>query len=285
MLKTNYHTHTFYCDGKGSPEEIIEEAMKKGFDIIGFSSHSAFPFGSDWHIAPRKIQEYMKDVKRAAENNKEKIKVLCGFEADYIPGITKPSLSGDYSFLKPDFLIGAVHYLVTKDGNFTVDDSAENVKNGLERFFFGNGKKCVQEYFYLEREMLKKGDFTILAHADLIRKRNGVLDFFSENENWYRNEIRETAKAASKAGIIAEINTGAISRGAMDDVYPSKEFLSFLHDFKVPVTFSSDAHEKENLDFAFERAMKAALSAGYTESAFLDENGKVQFQKIEIQKN
>lgn len=282
MLKTNYHTHTSYCDGKESPQEIIEEAVKKGFDIIGFSSHSAFPFGSDWHISPRETLKYMQDVKDAAEKHKGKIKVLCGFEADYIPGMTKPSLKDDYSSLSPDFLIGAVHYLVTNEGNFTVDDSAENVRRGIERFFFGNGKKCVQEYFYSEREMLKKCDFTILAHADLIRKRNGALDFFSENESWYRNEIRETAKAASKAGIIAEINTGAISRGAMDDVYPSSEFLSLLHDFKVPVTLSSDAHEKKNLDFAFERAMKAALDAGYTEIAFLDENGKTRFQKIQI---
>lgn len=281
MIKTNYHTHTEFCDGKESISEIAEEAIKKGFTILGFSSHSAFPFASDWHIAPKEIQKYMNEVRSAKEKYREHLKILCGFEADFIPKITKPSLSDDYSSLKPDFLIGSVHYLLTDEGNFTVDDTTENVKRGIEKFYGNNGKKCVQDYFEAEREMLKTSDFTILGHADLIRKRNGKLNFFSENETWYRKEIKETAKEIAKRGVIVEINTGAISRGAMDDVYPSGEFLSILNELKVPVTISSDSHEKENLDFAFDRALKAAIKAGYTESAYLDENGKVCFQKIE----
>ena len=29
MIKTNYHTHTLYCDGKNSPEEVILSAIEK----------------------------------------------------------------------------------------------------------------------------------------------------------------------------------------------------------------------------------------------------------------
>ena len=282
MFKTNYHTHTYFCDGKGTPEEIILEAVSKGFKYLGFSSHSAWPFADTWHIAPRETEKYIKEVRDAAEKYRDKITVLCGFEADYISGITKPSLSDDYADFNPDYLIGSVHYVQTKDGIFGVDDKTENVKKGIEKYFAGDGRKCVQEYFYAEREMLKKGDFTILGHADLVRKRNGELHFFDENESWYRNEIRETALAASKAGIIAEINTGAIARKAMDDVYPSLDFLSLLRENKVPVTITSDCHEKQNLDFAFDFALEKAVKAGYTELAYIDEDKKIRFQKIDL---
>lgn len=282
MLKTNYHTHTEYCDGKGSVEEITETAIEKGFDFLGFSSHSAWPFASDWHIAPREIKKYISDVKKTAEKYRDKIKILCGFEADYIPKITKPSLKNDYSSFNPDFLIGSVHYLVTENGNFTVDDKTENVKAGIDICFNGDGKKCVQEYFKAQREMLSAGDFTIWGHPDLVRKRNGILRFFDEKSDWYINELRETAKIAAKNGAIAEINTGAISRGAMDDVYPSSDFLSILHEHGVPITLSSDSHQKEHLDFAFERALDAGIRAGYTEIAYIDEERKIRFQKIEI---
>ena len=40
MSLTNYHTHSTFCDGKNTPEEIVNRAIALGFDEIGFSSHS-----------------------------------------------------------------------------------------------------------------------------------------------------------------------------------------------------------------------------------------------------
>ena len=42
-MKTNYHTHTIWCDGKDDPETVILSAIDKGFDEIGFSSHATYP--------------------------------------------------------------------------------------------------------------------------------------------------------------------------------------------------------------------------------------------------
>lgn len=36
----NLHTHTIYCDGKDTPEEMILAACEKGFTSLGFSGHS-----------------------------------------------------------------------------------------------------------------------------------------------------------------------------------------------------------------------------------------------------
>ncbi len=280
MIKANYHTHTSFCDGKGSPDEILEEAVKKGFDILGFSSHCAYPFADSWHIAPREFEKYRAAVYQAKENFRGKITVLYGFEADYIHGITKPSIKEDYASLKPDYLIGSVHYVGNEKGIFGIDDKTEAVQEGLQKIFNGDGKKCVQEYFFLQREMLKKGDFTIWGHPDLVRKRNGLLHFFDENEDWYIKELKETAALAKKAGVLAEINTGAIARKAMDSLYPSSAFLSILHEEGIPVIISSDSHSKENLDSEFDRAYREAKKAGYTESAYLDEKAEIRFQKI-----
>ena len=79
--------------------------------------------------------------------------------------------------------------------------------------------------------------------------------------------------------MIVEINTGGIARGNIDDVYPSAEFLDYLRQAGVPVTFSSDAHAASNLDAAFDRAELAAVRAGYTEAAYL-EDGKIKFYEL-----
>ncbi len=277
-IKTNYHTHTTFCDGKNSPEEMIQAALEKGFSILGFSGHSMYPHAADWHIPVKNHAAYFAEIKSLSEKYRDRIKILSGLEADYIT-----CFADEYSVVKsefkPDYLIGSVHYIATEKGFFTVDEKAENVAAGIKKLFNGNGKKAVQEYFFLEREMLSKGGFEIIGHPDLVKIRNVSLNFFNPNESWYRKELRLTAKAISKAGVIAEINTGGIARKSIDELYPSDEFLALLHEYSVPVTISSDSHSVSTIDFAFDRAEKSAFNAGYTELAYLDETG-IKMQKL-----
>ena len=38
---SNFHTHTVFCDGADSPEELVLEALRLGCPEIGFSGRSA----------------------------------------------------------------------------------------------------------------------------------------------------------------------------------------------------------------------------------------------------
>ncbi len=276
--KSNYHCHTTYCDGHNSIEEMVCEAIEKNFSVIGLSSHSMYPFASDWHIAPREHKNYVEEVKSVKEKYKDKIEVLCGFEADYIPGICEPSLAR-YKEFSPDFLVASVHYVVGEKGFFEADGKPVDVLAGIRKAFGGNEKKAVQTYFAEQREMLQKADFTFLGHPDLIRKQNGKRTLFDENAPWYKRELKATAKAISKSGVCVEINTGGIARGYLTSPYPSIEFLEMLHELNVPVTVNSDAHFKEHLDFWFDEAFEYAKKAGYTE-VMLYTAGSFKAQKI-----
>lgn len=279
MLKTNYHTHTTYCDGKNTAEEMVLSAIDKHFDILGFSSHSMFPFSSEWHIPGRDFGKYRAEIRELSEKYKDKIKILCGFEADYIQGITVPDKL-QYLILQPDYLIGSVHYVWTKNGSFAIDGSADEVENGIDNFFSGNAKAAISEYFAIQREMLKNADFEIWGHPDVCRRRNRELALFFENDEWYKNELKATADEAKKANVIAEINTGGLARGAVKSVYPSEYFLSLLFERGIPIMINSDAHKAEFLDFAFEEAYAVAKKIGYKEVMYIDETGNVKGQEI-----
>ena len=283
--KINLHTHTTFCDGKNSPQEMVESAIQKGFSAIGFSGHCIHPLNPDfytnvdnlWHIPSANINAYVTEIRRLKEEYADKIEILLGFEAEYFEsekyGSAIPSKQ-NYSEFKPDYLIGAVHFVNTPKGFYTVDNKAEILKENLINYY-GNketqtnglfdGKQVVHDYFAAEREMLKKGNFDIIAHPDLIRIRNAALNIFDENENWYKEEVIATADSIAKAGVITEINTGAIARGTMDDTYPSEYFLGLLFERGVPVCINSDAHTEQNLDAAFDRAITNAKKAGYKE--------------------
>lgn len=282
--KINLHTHTTFCDGKNSAEEMVLSAIEKGFEVLGFSSHCFHPLNPDfytyvdelWHIPSKNINAYTKEIRRLKEKYASKIKIVLGFEADFFEaseyGSAVPDMNS-YSEFSPDYLIGAVHFVNTEKGFYTVDHHTENVRENLIKLYSKqngeiDGKKAVCDYFAAERKMLQKGNFSILAHPDLIRKRNGELKFFNEEESWYKDEVRATVKEIARAGVIAEINTGAIARKAMDDFYPSAYFLSLLYEAKVPVCINSDAHNAKDLDCAFERAAVAAKKVGYTELVY-----------------
>ena len=266
-MKINFHTHTTWCDGNNSPEEMVAAAIEKGFDILGFSGHSMFPFAGKWHIAPREHLAYVNEIKALAEKYKNKIDIRCGFEADYFPGLCMPD-KNFYKELNPDFLIGSVHYVVTKGMHYSVDAATERVKRGLDILYKNDGKQAVIDYFEAQRFMLEHGNFEIWGHPDLVRKRNGQLNFFNEEDSWYKEQLKLTVKAAAKAGVIAEINTGAIARGAMDDVYPSEYFLTLIYQAGIPVMINSDAHNAKDLDCAFDRAAALAKKIGFKELTY-----------------
>ena len=62
--KINFHTHSSFCDGKNTPEELIHSAIEKGFSILGFSSHSIYPFAEKWHISPNEHYHYVEHIKQ-----------------------------------------------------------------------------------------------------------------------------------------------------------------------------------------------------------------------------
>ena len=282
--KINLHTHSKFSDGKNTAEEHILAAIEKGFTIIGFSEHSIHPlnpdfyseFDSVWHMPVESFSAYVSTISELKQKYDGRIKILLGFEADYFVregiGSAVPDKTA-YSQFQPDYLIGSIHFINTPKGYFTVDNKVEIVEQSLRRFYSKpdgtiDGKRATCDYFEAERAMLREGNFEILGHPDLIRLRNGPLHYFNEDESWYKEQLKLTAKAATAAGVIAEINTGAIARGMMDDVYPSAQFLEYLYEQGVPVCINSDAHKCEFLDAAFDLAAQKAKRAGYKELTY-----------------
>lgn len=283
--KINLHTHSVFCDGKNTFEELIQSAIDKGFTTLGFSSHSLFPGARSWHMPPERFSEYAETILKLKEKYSGKLNLQIGYEVDFFQS-SKPDIEFYKTNHKADYIIGAVHYVETDKGFYSVDNSTDIVRNNLLKLYpaellktkepeesekllpYVDGKAAVCEYFATERKMLQTCNFHILAHPDLIRKRNGALGFFVENEDWYIEEIKATAKEIAKNGAIVEMNTGAIARGVMDDFYPSPIFMEMLFESKVPICINSDCHNADFLDCAFERGMIQAKKIGYKELTY-----------------
>lgn len=253
-MKTNYHTHTTWCDGKDTPEAVVAAAIEKGFGAIGFSSHAMLPEDdTPWVLTPAKAPRYAAEIRALAEKYAGRIRVLCGVEADYVPGGATPD-RGAYAAVAPDYIIGSVHFVAAPDGaRVSVDESPASLADGIRVHFGGSAEAYVRAYFAQVREMLLTCDFDVAGHLDLVRKFNVRHPYFDEAAPWYLAELDLTADAVAAGGKIAEVNTGAISRGWLDDAYPSAAFRERLRARGVRFILSADAHAADAIDCAFDR--------------------------------
>lgn len=294
MIKTNYHTHTTFCDGKQTAAQMADAALAAGFAVLGFSAHAMYPFASQWHAKPEEYGAYIETVRSLQKKYQDEgssIELLAGFEAEYLPPVSLPD-KRRYNALGADYLIGSVHYISALQAGvplhlldsahepvFTVDGPEEEVRRGLAELFHGDGKKLVQVYYQAVRSMASSCTFDILGHIDLIRRRNGALGFFDEREPWYRRELEATAHSIAQANCVVEINTGGMARGGIETPYPSPQFLALLAKEQVPVVINSDAHTAAHIGYAFDQAIQAAKTAGYRESWYFS-NGTWQAQPL-----
>ena len=265
------------CDAKNTAEEMFLAAIEKNFSILGFSSHAMYPFNGGWHIKPDGYSAYINEINRLKEKYSDKIKIYTGFEVEYIDGISVPCFD-TYREFKPDYLIGSIHFVPGKGGYYEADGSEISVKERIRKFFGGDIKKAVQEYFCCERKLLRDGDFTFLGHCDLVQKQNINSKLFDENESWYRKELKALVKEIKKSGVCVEVNTGATCRCGASRPYPSPYLLELLKANNVSVTISSDAHTAKGIDCWFDEAVQYIKKAGYTELAFYEDG--LKFQKI-----
>ena len=266
MIKSNFHTHTVYCDGKNTVEELILAAIEKGHFSIGFSGHSYMHFSSGLSMSPEGAQEYKKEIRALAEKYKDKIDVFCGIECEMYSEI---DLSGY------DYLIGSVHYFKLGETYVGFDRSQEAVKDIIDTHFGGDGMKYAKEYYSTISRLPEYGNFDIIGHYDLVTKHSDNVKFFDEDSKEYKDAALFAIDALKGKIPFFEVNTGAIARGYRKTPYPAPFLVKEFKRLGFGAVISSDCHNSEFLDHRFDDAAELLKECGFTERYILTKNGFV----------
>ena len=261
--RQNLHQHCTFCDGKDTPEEVVLEAIKKGFGAIGFSSHCYMPIVG-YSLTPESTPEYCKEINRLKEVYKDRIDVFLGLEYD-------PCCP-----LKPegfDYLIGSLHGLYVDGGDYNFDGPPEKHKQMIDEHFGGDGLAFAKEYYRQLAMIPDKAPVDIIGHFDLITRHLENFPLFDWNDKAYRNAALEAAEALAGRVKLFELNTGAVCRGTRTSPYPQEFLVKELHHLGFGVVISSDCHQKEKMDFWFEEGKEYLRNCGYTERYILTKEG------------
>ncbi len=252
--KMNFHTHTTFCDGKNTAEEMVLAAMEKGFTALGFSGHSYTHFDESYCMSKESVKEYQKEIRRLRDVYAEKIDIYCGVEQDFY---SEESIS-DFAYA-----IGSVHY-IKKDGQFLpVDEGVNIMDRDVRELFGGDSYAYAKVYFETVGQVLQRTGADIIGHFDLLSKFNEKHTFFDTEDRRYREYGMSAIEALIPYNKPFEINTGAIYRGLRKGAYPSVDFLREIKKRGGNILLSSDSHDCESLGYGFEEMARLALEVGF----------------------
>ena len=263
--KQNLHIHTVYADGKDTPEEIVLEAIARGFDSIGFSEHVYSSFSDyPYQMTVAAMADYKAEVRALKEKYRNKIDIFCGLECEHF------SQTPTENF---DYLIGSVHYLDFDGEKRGFDRNLAVAVEYINSNFGGNSILFAKKYFETVARLPENKKIDIIGHFDLLTKNNekgGFIDVASEE---YLKLGKEAIHALKGKIPLFEVNTGAISRGYRTSPYPQPEFLKEFLACGFGAVISSDCHDKNHLDCFYEEAEELLRSSGFKSKWILTDGG------------
>lgn len=226
----NLHTHTKRCNhAVGEDREYVENAIKAGIKVLGFADHCPqfFPvddYYSTFRMKPEQAENYVKSVKSLAEEYKNDIKILCGFEAEYYPHTFQKFMD----FIKDfdlDYLIMGQHFV----GNEYDEDSFYSAYQRDEKAFLSDYVKQVIEG-------LETGVFTYLAHPDILNLKG--------NTDFYKKQMTKLCRKLKKLQIPLEFNMLGYKSGKC---YPNPVFWQIAGSIRNSAVIGFDAHQPQAL--------------------------------------
>ena len=265
-LRTNYHTHSRYCDGEGEIVEYIEAALAAGLDSYGVSSHAPVPVQTrdPWLMRPDDLPVYCAEVRRLRDAYRDCLPIFLALELDYVPGLEafyrEQIFPHDF-----DYFVGSVHFVGT-DGegmSWEIDASAERFAAGLNGGWHGDVRRAFEEYFALQRAMVGTPGVAIVGHMDKMKMWNSGDRYFRETDAWYVAAIEETLRAFKAGGLIVELNTSGL-RKAIASPFPSPWVLAHCRDLGIPITVTADTHQPAEVAAGFSEAAVILRDLGIT---------------------
>ena len=226
-MLANYHTHTWRCNhASGTEREYVENALKMGIQIFGFSDHSPYVFPGDYYSSFRmkldQLEDYVNSVLELQREFCGQIQIPLGLELEYYPGHLPNLLPvlKDYPF---DYVIMGQH--------FVGDEINEHYSGHLT-----DDRKIFERYVNQVIDGMYTGLFTYVAHPDLIHYRG--------DDGFYRMHMARLCKAAKECGIPLEVNL----LGVQDNRnYPNPMFWEMAATENCDVILGRDAHSPQQV--------------------------------------
>lgn len=228
----DYHTHTKYSHGKGTIQENVQEAIKKGLREVAISDHGPRHLG--FGIKKKDLKKMRKEIDQINQAT-DKIQVKLGIEANIIGLDGK--IDVDQEMLKHLDIVLAGYHFGTLPENL-IDGTKIHAYNLLAK--------------HLPSAVNKSKILNTKAVVEAVH--NNSIDVITHPGAKAHIDTRELARAAAARNTALEINS---SHGHL-----TVEYIKVAMKEGVKFVISSDAHKPEdvgNIKPGLDRAIAAGV--------------------------
>ncbi|MBP3876506.1 MAG: histidinol-phosphatase [Lachnospiraceae bacterium] len=228
-MYANYHTHTWRCGhATGTEREYVENAIRGGLKILGFSDHTPQLYDGDYYperqkMRPEQLEDYVDTVLALKKEYEREIEIHLGLEVEYYPKYFERLLR----FTEPypiEYMLLGQHAL----GNGEPGDLFAFLPTDVPEDLLNYIAQCL--------EALETGRFLYFAHPDVLR--------FTGDPAFYQREMRRLCVKAKELRIPLEINLLGLGDHRN---YPNPLFWEVAAEVGNRVVLGCDAHRPENV--------------------------------------
>lgn len=237
----NLHSHTQFCDGRGTMDQFARAAVAAGILHYGFTPHSPVPFDTPCNMKADDVPAYLAEVERIRKKY-DTVQFYAGMEIDYLGpdwGPAHPYFAG----LNLDYSIGSVHFLPAKSDPsrfIDVDGRPERFVQYMHEYFDDDIEYVVEEFYRRSSAMVRAGGFDILGHLDKIGANASHYLPGIERRRWYRDCLDALVDDVIASGVCVEINTKSLAQTGR--IFPRETVVARLYRAHVPLLVNSDTH-------------------------------------------
>lgn len=274
-MRIDYHIHTEFSDDSDyAMEQVIKDAIKKGFDELCFTDHVDYGIKKDWDepgemiyrkggagepdqmpVANVNYPVYYKTFQKMKELYQDNISLKFGLEFG-MQAHTVEKYEKLFSRYPFDFIILSVHEI--EDKEFW----DQGFQNGMTQQEYN--ERYYEEMLYLVKNY---HNYSVLGHMDLITRydKAGVYPF--EQLKPILTKILKTVITDGK-GI--EVNTSSYRYG-LKDLTPSRDILKLYKELggKI-ITIGSDSHKPEHLGAFVDETKEELKALGFEQICTFD---------------
>lgn len=237
----NLHSHTQFCDGRGTMDQFARAAADAGLLHYGFTPHSPVPFDTPCNMKADDVPAYLAEVERIRKKY-DTVQFYAGMEIDYLGpdwGPAHPYFAG----LDLDFSIGSVHFLPAKSDPsrfIDVDGRPERFVQYMHEYFDDDIEYVVEEFYRRSSAMVRAGGFDILGHLDKIGANASYYLPGIERRRRYLDALNALVDDVIASGVCVEINTKSLAQTGR--IFPRETVVARLYRAHVPLLVNSDTH-------------------------------------------
>ncbi|KAF9734706.1 histidinol phosphate phosphatase HisJ family protein [Paraphaeosphaeria minitans] len=299
----SHHSHSgqFCAHAKSTLEEVVQDAIAKGFHTFALTEHIPRPIEdlypeevgkqqeprdgtqvvnliqTDRHTAEslaKLFDDFLIEAERVREAYASQIKLLIGFESEWIRPSTHQTIKSIMERYTFDFFMGSIHHCHTIPIDFdrAAYEKARDAAGGTDEQLF-------QDYFDEQYEMLQALKPPVVGHFDLIRLFSDHREAnFKGMEGVWKRMQRNLEYIASYDGVL-ELNSAGLRKGLAEPYPCSSVCLAFLRQGGRFV-MSDDSHGTEQVATNYPRLLQYMQRVGISEIFYVDREASPKDSRV-----